>query len=229
MVCWHLAAQGSNTQSKELLAGSPGSLTPISALKFTTFTLHANLLVTSGNYLHLSECSLGCGVGTSTWVQVTIVVTCELHGSGTDGKKCSISWERSSQVGLWLDGAAAGKAGRDGAACALVLQPKWDLGLQGLVLEAPLPVWGSLRLGLPCRLSLLAAAWHLPLFFLQRGAFGAWANSALLSQPYFPRPALRMQTPRHQPPVKGQHLRKHHPRVVPELCRDINRGAALGV
>lgn len=172
MVCWHLAAQGSNTQSKELLAGSPGSLTPISALKFTTFTLHANLLVTSGNYLHLSECGLGCGVGTSTWVQVTIVVTCELHGSGTDGKKRSISWERSSQVGLWLDG----EAGRDGAACALVLQPKWELGLQGLVLEAPLPVWGSLRLGFLCRLSPLAAAWHLPLFFLLH-------SSGVLSEP----------------------------------------------
>lgn len=31
---WYLAAQGSNTQSKKLLAGSPGSLTPISALKY---------------------------------------------------------------------------------------------------------------------------------------------------------------------------------------------------
>lgn len=42
----------------------------------------------------------------------------------------------------------AGKLGRGGVAYAMVLQPKWDLGLQRLVLEAPLPVWSSTCLGL---------------------------------------------------------------------------------
>lgn len=70
----------------------------------------------------------------------------------------------------------AGKLGRGGVAYAMVLQPKWDLGLQRLVLEAPLPVWSSACLGLLCHLSLRAAAWHIPLFFLLH-------SSGVLSEP----------------------------------------------
>lgn len=68
MVHRYLAVWASNTENEELLAGSLGSLTPISVLN--KFTLKANLLIISSNWLHLSECSRGCEAGIFTQVQV---------------------------------------------------------------------------------------------------------------------------------------------------------------